>query len=113
MELAGEKSSVAGGGARDAAAESAGLDESVLHANSKLVNGFIDGLDGVYAMAAEIMGCLQQMRPGVLQRINRCLDLRMWTRRWGRSIRGRSRRVGSGWMRRPGKQIEVSRQQAE
>ena len=58
--------------------------DSVLHANSQLTIGFVDGPYGINPMSLEIMIRALQMRFGILQGMERIFDLRMTSKRRGR-----------------------------
>jgi hypothetical protein len=58
--------------------------DSVLHANPQLTIGFVDGPDGINPMSLEIMIRALQVKFGLLQGVQRVLDLGMPSERWGR-----------------------------
>jgi hypothetical protein len=73
----------------------------ILEADFELVDGFVNGMNGINAVAAEIVTGVLEVLLGVMQRADRIFDFRMraggrrrfrgWSRRWRR---GRSDRRG-------------------
>jgi hypothetical protein len=89
-----KKGSAGSSKAPDAAGKSEGLSELILEADFELVNGLVDGMNGIDAVAAEVVIRMLEVVLGVMQRPDRIFDFRMragsrgWFCGWSRCRSG-------------------------